>query len=85
MAKLYGIKVNDLDIDTDVSFDWDDSIVLDKDAELESMRNDVSAGILKAEIYLAKKYGVSEEEALKMMPDVEKSLKSNSPLDSLEE
>ncbi|EGS9999062.1 phage portal protein [Clostridium perfringens] len=85
LAKLYGIKVNDLDIDTDVSFDWDDSIVLDKDAELESMRNDVSAGILKAEIYLAKKYGVSEEEALKMMPDVKDSLKSNSPLDSLEE
>ena len=85
LFKLYGVKVNDLDIDTDVSFDWDDSIILDRDAELESMRNDVSAGILKAEIYLAKKYGVSEEEALKMMPDVKESLKSNSPFDSLEE
>ncbi|WP_081014354.1 phage portal protein [Paraclostridium sordellii] len=85
LATLYKLNISPIDIDTDVSFDWDDSLVLDKDSELESMRNDVSAGILRPEIYLAKKYGVSEEEALKMMPDVEDSIKTKSPFDDLEE
>lgn len=84
IAKYYNIPVKDIDIDKDVSFDWDDSIIVDKDTDLESMRNDVVAGILRAELYLAKKYGVSEEEALKMMPKLGDSLKNN-PLDSLEE
>ena len=84
IANYYNIPVKEIDIDKDVSFDWDDSIIVDKDADLESMRNDVAAGILRAELYLAKKYGVSEEEALKMMPKTGDSLKNN-PLDSLEE
>lgn len=33
------------------------------------MRNDVISGILKPVIYIMKKYGVTEEEALKMMPN----------------
>ncbi|WP_261291494.1 phage portal protein [Paraclostridium sordellii] len=85
LATLYKLNVSPIDIDKDVSFDWDDSLVLDKDSELESMRNDVAAGILRPEIYLAKKYGVSEEEALKMMPDIEDSIKTKSPFDNLEE
>ncbi|WP_261291341.1 phage portal protein [Paraclostridium sordellii] len=85
LATLYKLNVSPIDIDKDVSFDWDDSLVLDKDSELESMRNDVAAGILRPEIYLAKKYGVSEEEALKMMPNVEDSIKTKSPFDDLEE
>lgn len=85
LATLYRLNISPIDIDKDVSFDWDDSLVLDKDSELESMRNDVSAGILRPEIYLAKKYGVSEEEALKMMPNVEDSIKTKSPFDDLEE
>lgn len=85
LATLYKLNRSPIDIDKDVSFDWDDSLVLDKDSELESMRNDVSAGILRPEIYLAKKYGVSEEEALKMMPDIEDSIKTKSPFDDLEE
>ena len=85
LATLYKLNRSPIDIDKDVSFDWDDSLVLDKDSELESMRNDVSAGILRPEIYLAKKYGVSEDEALKMMPDVEDSIKTKSPFDNLEE
>ena len=56
LATLYKLNRSPIDIDKDVSFDWDDSLVLDKDSELESMRNDVSAGILRPEIYLAKKY-----------------------------
>lgn len=85
LATLYRLNISPIDIDKDVSFDWDDSLVLDKDSELESMRSDVAAGILRPEIYLSKKYGVSEEEALKMMPDIEDSIKTKSPFDNLEE
>lgn len=85
LATLYKLNISPLDIDKDVSFEWDDSLVLDKDSELESMRNDVAAGILRPEIYLARKYGVSEEEALEMMPNIEDSIKTKSHLDDLEE
>lgn len=85
LSTLYKLNTGTIDVDNDVSFEWDDSLILDKDTELESMRNDVAAGILRPEIYLAKKYGVSEEEALEMMPDIENSIKTKSPLDDLEE
>ena len=85
LYNFYKIEVGSLDIDKDVTFEWDDSLIMDKDSELESMRNDVAAGILKPEIYLSKKYGVSEEEALKMMPLPQESIKTNSPYDGLEE
>mgnify|MGYP006893001472 CR=1 FL=1 len=52
----------------EISFDWDDSIVIDKEQELQSMQQDATAGLIRKEIYIAAKYGVSEEEALKMMP-----------------
>lgn len=52
----------------EMSFDWDDSIVIDKEQELSSMQQDAVAGFIRKELYVAAKYGVSEEEALKMMP-----------------
>lgn len=54
--------------DLKMTFNWDDSIVVDKNTELASMQVDVASGILRPEVYLAKKYGVSEKEALAMMP-----------------
>lgn len=56
-------------LDPEITFNWDDSIIVDKNSELASMRQDVASGILRPEIYLAKKYGVTEEEALEMIPD----------------
>lgn len=58
----------------EVTFNWDDSIVIDKQAELLAMQQDVASGILRPEVYLAKKYGVTEKEALKMMPDTEETI-----------
>lgn len=52
----------------EMRFDWDDSIVIDKEQELASMQQDAVAGFIRKELYVAAKYGVSEEEALKMMP-----------------
>lgn len=65
-----------------MSFDWDDSIIIDKKEDMLSMQQDVASGILRAEIYLAKKYGVTEEEALKMMPQIPDT--HNSPFDESE-
>lgn len=56
---------------TPVTVDFDDSIIEDKQQMLNDMRLDVSGGILKPEIYLSKKYNVSEEEARQMMPEPE--------------
>lgn len=60
-----------LDEDVEISIDFDDSIIEDTRTELQDMRADVSAGLIRGELYVAKKYGVSEEEARKMMPDME--------------
>lgn len=84
LSKLYNLQTGNFNKEN-ISFDWDDSIILDKDSELAAMREDVAAGILKPEIYLAKKYGVSEEEAKKLMPNIEDSIKTKSPYDDLEE
>lgn len=52
----------------EMTFHWDDSIVVDKEKELMSMQQDAASGMIRKELYVAKKYGVTEEEALKMMP-----------------
>ena len=78
-GQLYGLCNGNYE----TSYKWDDSIVVDKETELASMLTDVSANILRPEIYLAKKYGVTEEEALKMMPQLEES--ATSPYNGLEE
>ena len=76
-TKLYKLPSSNYEM----SFNWDDSLVMDKDAELQGMLNDVNSGILKAEIYLMKKYGLeSEEEARKMMPSYEPV--SSTPFDN---
>lgn len=64
----------------EVSYSWDDSIIVDKDTELATMQADVAAGIIRPELYIMKKYGVTEEEAVKMMPKVDNILKK-SPFD----
>ena len=52
----------------EMNFKWDDSIVVDREKELLSMQQDAVSGMIRKELYIAKKYGVTEEEALKMMP-----------------
>lgn len=60
-----------LNEDVKISIDFDDSIIEDTRTELQDMRADVAAGLLRGELYVAKKYGVSEEEARGMMPGME--------------
>lgn len=54
-----------------VTVDFDDSIIEDKQTVNNDMRMDVSAGLLKPELYIAKKYNVSLEEARSMIPNVQ--------------
>lgn len=77
LAHLSNVKLN---IEEDMTFNWDDSIVVDKESELLSMQQDVASGTIRPELYIMKKYGVTEEEALKMMPDT-KDLARPSPFD----
>lgn len=71
-ALIYGLAPN---MKYDMSFNWDDSLVIDKDTDLLSMQQDVASGLIRPELYIMKKYGVTKEEALKMMPDTENSTK----------
>lgn len=59
-----------LDEETPITVDLDDSVFVNKEAQLESMRLDVASGLLRPEIYLARKYSVTEEEARGMMPSM---------------
>lgn len=65
---ILGIGLNE---DVGISIDFDDSIIEDTRTELQDMRADVAAGLIRGELYVAKKYGVSEEEARSMMPKME--------------
>jgi A118 family predicted phage portal protein len=59
----------------EVSFDFDDSLVVDSKTEQTIMLQEVSAGLIKPEMYLMERYGVTEEQAREMLPNM------NEPLD----
>ena len=69
LADLYNLTPND---EYEISFDWGDGIIKDTQAqqeELEHMRLDVAAGLLKPELYIMKKYKVDEQTAKNMMAE----------------
>jgi len=74
---ICGIAVDE---NPDITVNFDDSYIVDTESELLSMQQDVAAGLVKPEIYIAKKYGVTKEEALKMMPAASSTVQGN-PLD----
>lgn len=55
--------------DYEVSFDWDDSIVVDAELERQQDRQDVAMGVMKLEEYRAKWYGETLEEAARNLPE----------------
>lgn len=56
----------------EVSFEWDDSIIVDTGTEQQIRMQEVASGILRTEDYLMWRYGVDEEAAKKMMPEMKK-------------
>lgn len=65
-ARLYGLGSGE---EYEVSFEWDDSLAMDMDTEYNLMLREVSAGILKPEYYLKRRYGVTDEQLKEMMPE----------------
>lgn len=55
--------------DYEISFDWDDSIIVDAELERQQDRLDVGMGVMKLEEYRAKWYGETLEEAAKNLPE----------------
>lgn len=55
----------------ETSYEWDDSIIVDAKEEQAIMMQEANMGYIKKEIYLMKRYGVTEEQAKKMMPQQE--------------
>ena len=66
-ASLYGLVP--LGNDYQVSFDWDDSIVVDAEAERQTDRADVAMGVMSLAEYRSKWYGETLEEAQKNLPE----------------
>ncbi len=73
--------------DFEVSFTWDDSILVDAQTENAIQLQEVAGGLIKPEIYLMKRYGLeSEEQAREMMPDAEELTKdAGDDMNQLEE
>lgn len=67
-SQIAKLPVKPVDIEKDVSWNFDDSIIVDKDSELASMFADASAGIIDNVYYIMKKYGVDEKTAREMQP-----------------
>ncbi|MEG1991430.1 MAG: phage portal protein, partial [Christensenella sp.] len=57
----------------EVSFKWDDSIIVDSEAEQLIRMQEVAAGILKPEEYIKWRYGITDDaKILEMMPAMNK-------------
>ena len=68
---VLGVRYNlapGLNPNAGITVKFDDSIVEDKDQEIKRMMADVSAELIRPEIYVARRYGVTEQVALQMMP-----------------
>lgn len=65
VAKL---PVSQVNTDKDISYDFDDSILIDRETELKDMQTDVSLGIIDKVYYIMEKYKKTEAEAKAMIP-----------------
>jgi len=66
-AVLYGLIPPGNDYQ--VSFVWDDSIIVDAETERQTDRQDVAMGVMSLAEYRSKWYGETLEEAAKNLPE----------------
>ena len=66
-GQLANLGVKSIDVEREISFSWDDSIIVDKETELAQMYLDVTSSIIKPVYYVMKRYGVTQKEAEEMM------------------
>ena len=69
IIRLGMILGNTLNPECEITIDFDDSIIEDKETERSRDRQDVSMGVMSLAEYRAKWYGESEEDAAKNLPD----------------
>lgn len=69
IIRLGVVLGNDLNQDSEITIDFDDSIIEDKSAERQQDRQDVSMGVMPLAEYRAKWYGETEEEAAANLPE----------------
>ena len=62
---MYGIPCGRIE----PSFEFDDSLIVDAESEQRILLQEVSAGLVSPVFYLMRRYGVTEEKALEMLPD----------------
>lgn len=53
----------------DVSFNFDDSLIVDSKTENQLMMQEATSGLIRKEIYLMRRYGVTEDQAKEMLPE----------------
>ena len=68
VSSLAEIQVPD---DYEISFEWDDSLIVDSKTEQGIMMSEVAASIISPEYYLKKRYGATEEQIKEMMGVIE--------------
>lgn len=69
IIRLGMILGNTLNPECEITIDFDDSIIEDKETERSRDRQDVSMGVMSLAEYRAKWYGESEEDAAKRLPE----------------
>ena len=67
LGKTAGVV--DLVEDTDITIDFDDSIIVDKQTERQEDRQDVAIGVMGLPEYRSKWYGETEEQAATKIPE----------------
>jgi len=70
MDYLSGLYSLATDGEYEVSYSFDDSIVIDAKAEQAIVMQEVASGLVKPEFYLMMRYGVTEIQAKEMLPKV---------------
>lgn len=53
-----------------VNFEWDDSIVVDAEQEQKTAIQEVNSGLMSKKKYLMRRYGLSEEQAIKELEEI---------------
>ena len=64
-------KLGDRNTENEASFEFDDSLIVDSGTDQAIMMQEVAAGIIKPEIYLMRRYGLTEEQCKEYMPEQE--------------
>ena len=52
-----------------MSFNFDDSLIVDSKTENQLMMQEATSGLIRKEIYLMRRYGVTEDLAKEMLPE----------------